>query len=211
MRTLIIMAAFLSSLGRLFGGDEKPPYEVADVYTGLREQILKLSDKDISDLKGKAVWAVLVEMGRPNAAITVMAVADGTASLYLSNGGGMIGLGEHTNVRPKSLKLIEVAGTESKKMKKVETFPLPSPGEVRFYIVTPNGVLSASTTEAKLEDRNHEFYSLFSQTHELITEMRIADQKRQAEQSSTGQPATRPESKPEGGDKLQPESEGRSR
>jgi hypothetical protein len=32
-----------------------------------------------------------------------------------------------------------------------------------------------------------------------------------AEQGSTGQPATRPESKPDGGDKPQPEAEGRSR
>jgi hypothetical protein len=34
---------------------------------------------------------------------------------------------------------------------------------------------------------------------------------RLSEQDGTGQPATRPESKPEGGDKPQPESEGRSR
>lgn len=34
---------------------------------------------------------------------------------------------------------------------------------------------------------------------------------KQDEQAGTGQPATRPESKPEGGDKPQPESEGRSR
>ena len=35
--------------------------------------------------------------------------------------------------------------------------------------------------------------------------------KKKAEQAGTGQPATRTESKPEGGDKPQPESEGRSR
>ena len=34
---------------------------------------------------------------------------------------------------------------------------------------------------------------------------------KEAEQAGTGQPATRPESKSEGGDKPQPESEGRSR
>jgi len=34
---------------------------------------------------------------------------------------------------------------------------------------------------------------------------------RQGEQAGTGQPATRPESKLEGGDNPQPESEGRSR
>ena len=33
----------------------------------------------------------------------------------------------------------------------------------------------------------------------------------QAEQGGAGQPATRPESKPEGGKKPQPEAEGRSR
>jgi hypothetical protein len=37
------------------------------------------------------------------------------------------------------------------------------------------------------------------------------DAKAKAEQAGTGQPATRPESKSEGGDKPQPESEGRSR
>jgi hypothetical protein len=35
--------------------------------------------------------------------------------------------------------------------------------------------------------------------------------KQQAQQAGTGQPATRPESKPEGSDKPQPEAEGRSR
>ena len=35
--------------------------------------------------------------------------------------------------------------------------------------------------------------------------------KQKAEQAGTGQPATRPESKPEGSDKPQPEAEGRSR
>ena len=37
------------------------------------------------------------------------------------------------------------------------------------------------------------------------------DKKDQAEQAGAGQPATRPESKPEGGDNLQPEMERRSR
>jgi hypothetical protein len=41
--------------------------------------------------------------------------------------------------------------------------------------------------------------------------MKAASEKQQAEQAGTGQPATRPESKSEGGDKPQPEAEGRSR
>jgi hypothetical protein len=53
----------------------------------------------------------------------------------------------------------------------------------------------------------------------IITESRIEmpvfttkpDNIKEAEQDGTGQPATRPESKSEGGDKPQPEAEGRSR
>jgi hypothetical protein len=39
----------------------------------------------------------------------------------------------------------------------------------------------------------------------------LAQLQAKAEQTGTGQPATRPESKSEGSDKPQPESEGRSR
>jgi hypothetical protein len=39
----------------------------------------------------------------------------------------------------------------------------------------------------------------------------VSDATKESEQDGTGQPATRPESKSEGGDKPQPEAEGRSR
>ena len=45
---------------------------------------------------------------------------------------------------------------------------------------------------------------------ELQADM-IATEAKNAEQAGAGQPATRPQSKAEGGDKPQPESEGRSR
>ncbi len=43
-----------------------------------------------------------------------------------------------------------------------------------------------------------------------MVERRVKNEK-EAEQAGTGQPATRPESKSEGGDKHQPQAEGRSR
>lgn len=194
MRTLIIMAAFLSSIGRLFGGDDKPPYDLAEVYTGMREQVLKLTDKDIGELKGKPVWAVLMETGHDGAAVTVVAVAEGTASLYFSNGGGMIGLGAHDNVRPAALSLVKAAEPQLKHMKKTEKFPVPKPGETFFYVVTPDGIFTYSAKEDDLGNKRDKLFPLFYQGHELITQMRIADEKRQAEQGGAGQPATRPES-----------------
>ena len=51
---------------------------------------------------------------------------------------------------------------------------------------------------------------VLSKTSEMPVEAG-QQQKKQGDQAGTGQPATRPDSKPEGSDKPQPESEGRSR
>lgn len=182
MRNLIIMATFFSIFTRLWGEQKPPVYEVAEIYTGLRSQVLNLDEKESGWLKDKPVYAVLVEMGRPDGVITVVAIADGTASLYFSKGGGMIGLGEHENVRPKSVELVNYSESQLKNMDKVEDYPLPMPGEVRFYAVTPNGTFTAKTKERELEKPNNPLHKFYAQTHDLITQMRIADEIRQTEQ-----------------------------
>lgn len=181
MRNLIIMATFLSIFTRLCGEQEQPVYEVAEVYTGLRSQVLNLDEKESGWLKDKPVYAVLVEMGRPDGVITVVAIADGTASLYFSKGGGMIGLGEHENVRPKSVGLVDFSESQLKNMEKIEDYPLPKPGEVQFYAVTPNGIFTAKNKEIRLENPNNPLHKFYAQTHDLITQMRIAEERRKAE------------------------------
>lgn len=188
------MAAFLSSFGRLFGGDDKPAYELAEIYTDMRQQVLELNAEKIGELKDKPVWAVLMETGYPEAAVTLVAVADGAASLYFSNGGGIIGAGEHANVRPASLGLVTMAEGFLPQMKKVEKFPVPKPGMTYFYVVTPKGIFTYTAKEDDLGEERDKLSKLFHQGHELIGQMRIAEQKRQAEQGGAGQPATRPES-----------------
>jgi hypothetical protein len=57
------------------------------------------------------------------------------------------------------------------------------------------------------EDERKAFLAAINKSADTV----VAHLKRQSEQAGTGQPATHPESKPEGSDKPQPESEGRSR
>jgi hypothetical protein len=45
------------------------------------------------------ILALLMETGYPEAVATLVAVADGTSSLYFSNGGGFIGVGTPAGVR----------------------------------------------------------------------------------------------------------------
>ena len=180
----------------MMGTEDKPAFEVAPIYKDMRNLALKLNDKEVPDLKSKRVFAVLMESGFPEAAYTLVAAGDGAASLYFSNGGGLIGAGEHANVRPESLKVVKMAEEAIKHMKKVEEFPVVKPGNTTFYIVTHDGVFAYTAKEEDLgERRDKNLADLFHQCHSLITQMRIADEKRQAEQGGGGQPATRPESK----------------
>jgi hypothetical protein len=68
-------------------------YVLADVYRGLRAQALQLTAAQVGP--ADAVFGVLMETGYPEAVVSLVALSDGTASLYFSNGGGIIGTGGH--------------------------------------------------------------------------------------------------------------------
>src|SRR5688500_6262255 len=86
------------------------PYEPSEVYRGLRKQILEVKPQAIGlPANVDRPLAVLVEMGCPGAAATLVAVADGTASLYFSNGGGMIGAGAYVPVQQAGANLVKAA------------------------------------------------------------------------------------------------------
>ena len=177
------MAALLSTIARMFGGDDRTEYQIADIYTSMRGMVFQINDDQISELKGKPVWAVLMETGYEGAGVTVVAIAEGTASLYFSNGGGMIGLGEHTNVRPACLAMVAESERHINKMKKTEDFPLPKIGETIFYVITPGGTYTYKAKEDDLGNKRDELFPFFYDGHELITQMRIADKNRKAEPS----------------------------
>ena len=45
-----------------------------------------------------------------DATATIVAVSDGSASIYLSNGGGYLGGGGHESIRNAASKMVEAAG-----------------------------------------------------------------------------------------------------
>ena len=175
-----IVPALLSLLGWLVGG-EKSPYEIADVYLHMRQQVLELDGDALGELKSKPVWAVLMETGYPEAAFTLVAVVDGTASLYFSNGGGIIGAGEHDQVRRTALSLVDRGEKFWSHMKQVDAFPNVSPGNTTFYLVTPRGIFSHTAKEDDLGEGRDKLSELFHQGHALIAQMRTADDQRRAE------------------------------
>jgi hypothetical protein len=148
-------------------------YEQADIYRDLRDQVLNQSyEKNATAEDSTEPTAIVMETGYPEAVATLMAAADGTTSLYFSNGGGVIGGGEHEPVRAAAASFLKMASTFAKEMEATSTFPLPHEGSVRFYLVDSKGVRTAEVVEDDLGNMRHKLSPLFHRGHEVIAAIR---------------------------------------
>jgi hypothetical protein len=187
MKKGIIMTAIFSSFLGLFACQKTPPskYKVANVYRDLRQQVLTITPAKIgvTPVSQDQVWAVMMETGYPEAVITLVAIADGTVSLYFSNGGGIIGIGQHEGPRKACLELIASSQGFLKQTTITKTFPLPSTGKTRFYFLTLKGIRTVEFKEDDLGNNMLPLSPLFYKAQEVITQARIFDEKMKAEQA----------------------------
>ncbi|REJ87880.1 MAG: hypothetical protein DWQ35_20810 [Planctomycetota bacterium] len=148
-------------------------YELADTYVGLREQALGLEGDAIDhvDVDKSEIIALLMETGYPEAIASLVVVADGTTSLYFSNGGGIIGAGEHEAVRDASKAFLSSGAEYRTRATRVESFPPPKRDHVRFYFVTGNAIYSTEALENDLGNDRHDFSELFFHGHAVISAM----------------------------------------
>lgn len=146
----------------------------------LRNKVFNLNPSEIGLSKksfGHPVWGMVMETGFPEGSFTLVAIADGTTSLYFSNGGGIIGGGEHEAVREVSGYYLTGAQHFYKKGNEVSKFPAPSNGEVKFYFLTYDGVRMYSAPEEKLGNEKDELSNLFFAAHGVISELRKIEEK----------------------------------
>ena len=153
---------------------------IADIYSKLRDKALTINPSQIglqSD-QSHPVFGVLMETGYKDAVATLSAIGDGTVSLYLSNGGGIIGLGEYQRPRDACFSFLSLANEFISQMKPTKKFPLPEEGRIIFYFLTINGVLMSNAKENDLIKKRLPLSPLYHKAHEVMTEARLVDEKR---------------------------------
>jgi hypothetical protein len=170
------MSAFFS---RLFGANSRP-YETAEIYQSLRQQVFDLPKQDYN-FGATDRLAVLMETGLEDACYTLVAVADGSASLYFSNGGGVIGSGGHQEGAEAAKALLDFSRKYDGQLKKISDTPLPKPGMTRFYIIKMDEILSGEFKENDLGKGKSPVSPLFYKAHELITVIRLIERKKGGE------------------------------
>jgi hypothetical protein len=148
-----------------------------EVYLGLRSMALGYDSSSIAVPEGERWSGALVaamELGRPDATVTILAVADGSVSMYLSTGGAVIGAGEHAAVRGVAERFRTVAAEMRGLLQQTDNFPLPDRGQVRFQVRTFDGAYSGVAPEAALQASRHPLAPLYAAGQDLLTEIRLA-------------------------------------
>jgi len=148
----------------------------------LREKALSVTAAELKIEPVEArrnVWGVLMELGYPQAVATLAVFAEGSTSLYISTGGGVIGAGEHPAVREEAEKLLDAGQAHLGEFERADETPLPEPGRVRFYLRTFGGTLTAEADEKLLESHVHRLTPLFRAGHAVITQIRLISQSRE--------------------------------
>jgi len=114
------------------------------VYSGLRSQALSTNrfDVGVSPAEGALAWGTLMETGYDGATVTLLALADGTTSLYFSSGGGVIGGQAHETVRRANAEFLAQTNHFLAQLVPCETFPIPEADHTVFYVLTDPGILT---------------------------------------------------------------------
>lgn len=157
---------------------EQPP-EV--VYMNLRQRAFNTSPDSLgpsADIKAHEAYGLLMEMGISNSVITLACFADGEAGLYYQTGGGMIGGGAHENVRRVAREFLGLAHDALPSMSPATDQALPEAGRVRFYALTPEGLLMAEMDREDLGESPGAFSTLFYKGQEVVNQMRQVQQQR---------------------------------
>ncbi|HET6929723.1 MAG TPA: hypothetical protein VFI45_05335 [Candidatus Acidoferrum sp.] len=156
-----------------------PEAKKANNYAGLRAQILNWKCPQVgssgADRPGNPC-AVAMDWAVTTGVATVVAVSDGTASIYYSSGGGSIGGGyARPAIRDAALHAVSIAGKFLDSMQLTDNFPLPEREGVIFYVVTDTGVFTAKASVELLTTNRHPLSELGNSMQTIVTEYRMLE------------------------------------
>jgi hypothetical protein len=174
---LVFLAGLLFALRSRFTARQVPTgshasRSPASSYQSLREQALHGTREALGLPAGKPAWGVLMETSFPEGTATLVCMSDGSTSLYMSRGGGIIGGGGHAGVRRAAVAFVTEASKHLEDTVTARSFPLPLEGRTVFYFLTDDGVRSADALEDDLGENRHALSPLFHRGHRVITELR---------------------------------------
>lgn len=125
------------------------------------------------------VFGVVMDFGVDGGTATIVTYQTGDASMYTSNGGGIIGGGQHSTVNKASKLFVAKAQQYLDKSIKTDETPLPENGFVTFYLLTNKGIFTTAEKFKTDTDNSSSIWNdLFIEGNKVITELRLIEEKK---------------------------------
>ena len=167
----------LSAVGLGSKESIKPDESAGEAMIGLRQLALTSSAKESGAIASKEfarTFAVLIDLPVGDHTASIFAHMDGTTSLYLTSGFGIIGRGASENVRAAGAQLIAVADGFFDAAKPTETSAYPMVNKVLFYLMTFDGLRVIEEDLNLIETNQSEYMSFFERGQEVLTLLRMS-------------------------------------
>ncbi|SMC60709.1 hypothetical protein SAMN04488101_101660 [Pedobacter nyackensis] len=151
-----------------------------NTFEGLRNMAFTATPKQLGlslPTDKTIVYGIIMDWGMDGETASTVAYQTGDASMYLSSGGGVIGGGQHQNVNSAAKQFVSLAQTFLGKTTKTETTPLPSTNEVKFYLLTNNGIYAGEEQMKNFENNSSTWLKLFEEGNTVLTELRKTSEK----------------------------------
>ncbi len=174
MWKIIASALAILGVGSMTSSAATPPSKGSG---DLREMVFSLQPSEIGMKPGMSshgVWGLVMETGLDHGYYTLVALGDGTVSLYFSNGGGVIGAGTHQTVHSAAHKLLEQANGAVAYSQPASGTQPPAQGITNFYFLTFDGTRKYTAQENSLGESQDKLSPLFYAAQDVITAVREA-------------------------------------
>ena len=162
--------------------DKPAEPEQANPYSGLRDLALtstaNLAGWNIAP-EGRHVYGGILDWGLDTGTATLFALDDGTASLYLSSGGGVIGGGFHDSVRQAARRFVMAFEPFIDAMEPDASGVPPPAGSTDLRALTPAGRRFVRAPTNVFGRGQHPMSNVFHAGQALIAELRQASAKTQ--------------------------------
>lgn len=140
------------------------------IWQRLRELGVELDHKTSNRVLG-----VVGELGFGLGSALVYGLEDGSASMYTSTGGGMIGAGDEKAVRKAVKELIEAGSEVVTRIPPAESPALPNEGDIHFVILTPGGLRATKAKKDQVGKTKHPLRRLYIFWNNLVTQLNLLD------------------------------------
>ncbi len=144
----------------------------SDATTHIRERALTGAATDFGAPVEAEAWLAGMDIAMRDVAVTLICGWDGTTSLLMSTGGGIVGAGAHDGVQHAAHAFLAEAGAWVDEMLPLPDTSLPEVGRVRFFVRRADRCVVLEASEDELAQGRHDLAGLYELAQAVVTQVR---------------------------------------